>query len=187
MPSGRVRPSPFGDVHTPHRLRVIAAAMHAVLEVAQLGVQILAVLLPRDPIDARRCILAKALVRLLQKRHLEMAQQVGEPFPFSFLRSLSDPLQARERAFPVLSPERVSWSRFPVGRALSLHRLLGRYPRVRRLLAGRYSARVRLLEGLLRISVMAFPPVPAVHHRPAGPFEVSRFPCMRRVWPCRTL
>jgi hypothetical protein len=40
-------------------------------------------------------------------------------------------------------------------------------------------ARVRLLEGLLRITAVAFPPVPTVYHLPAGPFEVSRFPCMR--------
>jgi hypothetical protein len=166
-------------MHTPHRLRMIVAAMNAVPKVAQAGVQILAVLVPRNPIDTRGSILAEALVRLLQKRLLDMAQQIGEPFPFPLLCSLSDPLQGRERACPVLSPERVSWSRFPVGRALSLHRLDGRYPRLRRLLAGRYSARVRLLEGLLRITAVAFPPVPAVYHRPAGPFEVSRFPCMR--------
>jgi hypothetical protein len=51
-----------------------------------------------------------------------------------------------------------------MGRAPSLHRLDGRYPRLRRLLAGRYYERVRLLGGLLRVAAFAFPPVPAAHH-----------------------
>ena len=86
-----------------------------------------------------------------------------------------------------LSPARSFSGVASLGRVPSLHRLDGRYPRLRRLLAGRYYERVRLLGGLLRITACAFPPVPPRHHQRVGPSEVSRFPCMRHVCACRTL
>ncbi len=46
---------------------MIPAAMDAVSEVAQAGVQILTVLAPRHPIDARGRLLAKAVVRVPKK------------------------------------------------------------------------------------------------------------------------
>ena len=110
---------------------------------------------------------SQALVRLLQERHLDVAQQVGPLLLWLLFRSLSDPLQCRERACSVLCRERVSCSGFSLGRGPSLHRLDGRYPRLRRLL--RYNARVRLLDGLRRIVAFAFPCLLAVHHRWRGP------------------
>jgi len=56
----------FRDVHPPHRLRMVATAVNAVLEVAQAGVQILAVLAPRHTINARGRCLVEAVVRLSQ-------------------------------------------------------------------------------------------------------------------------
>ena len=135
----------------------------------------LAVLLPGDAIDARSCRPTKALVRLRQQRHLQRAHQVGEPLPFLLLRSLSDPLHLRWRASPVLCPVRVSVGGFPLGRGPSLHRLDGRYPRLRRF---RYwscptpgaSCEVRPA-GLL---AAAHRP-PSTTGPPPGP---PRFPCM---------
>jgi len=110
------------------------------------------------------------------------------------LRSLADPLGDVGAEFRALGPVRVSPSGFPVGRAPSLHRLPGRYPRVRRLLAGRYYERVRLLRGLrLRgshpygLRLFAFPCLPPASFDGRAPSEVSRFPCMRHVCACRAL
>jgi hypothetical protein len=87
---------------------MIAAALYAVLEVPQSLVQILPVRAPRDPIYTWGRALLQALICLLEQRHLDVAEEVIESCPFSFLCSLSDPLHYRERAFPVLCPERVS-------------------------------------------------------------------------------
>src|SRR5512132_1523706 len=137
----RPRAIALRDVHSADRQRMVAPAMNAVLEVEQIGVQLLALLFPRHPIHAWRRLLPEAQIGLLQKRNLHVAQPVGEPFLPVIQGSLSDSFQGRGRADPVLSPGRVSWNEFPVGRTPFLHRLLGRYPRVRRLL--RYYACVR--------------------------------------------
>src|SRR5438093_512992 len=92
----------------------------------------------------------------------------------------------RERAFPVLCPVRVSVGGFPVGLAPSLHRILGRYPRVLRL--PRYYVRVRLLGGIPSgLRLVVFPLLPATHHTRRGSSEVSRFPFRRHVLACRSL
>jgi len=85
---------------------------------------------------------------------------------------------ARCCAYPVLCRERVSCSGFPLGLGPSLHRLDGRYPRLRRLL--RYYGRVRLLDrSLCGARLVAFPQLLAVHHRRTSAFEVSRLPCRK--------
>jgi len=121
-------------------------ALHAAFEIQEPLVEILAERLPRLSVDPRRRVLAEALVRLLQQRRLDVTQQVRERLSSSLLRSLSDPIEyvsARARRCVRCAFRR---SNFPVGRAPSLHRVLGRYPRVPRLL--RYYERVRLLGGL---------------------------------------
>ena len=47
-----------------------------------------------------------------------VAEQVVESLLLLLFRSLSDPLQERERVLPVLSRERVSWSSFPLAAPL---------------------------------------------------------------------
>jgi hypothetical protein len=51
-------------VHAPHRLRVVAAAMDAILKVEQAGVEVLAVLFPRDPIHSGRRALTTTAANL---------------------------------------------------------------------------------------------------------------------------
>ena len=60
-------PIAFRDVHAPHWLRMIAATMDSVLQIEQAFVETLAVLVPGHPVHAGRCVLSKALVRLLAK------------------------------------------------------------------------------------------------------------------------
>ena len=115
-----------------------------------------------------------------------LPKQIVEPLSLALLRFRSDPLEVRERGLSVLCPGRVSLGGFPVGRAPSLRRVLGRYPRVPRLL--RYYGHVRPLDGLLTgLRLVAFPDPPAAHHSRRGPVEVSRFPCRRHVLACRGL
>ena len=111
--------------------------------------------------------------------------------PFSFLLSLRSE-STRPTRHPGPVPGRASSLGFPLGRAPFLHRLDGRYPRLRRLL--RYHAPVRLLEGLqLRgtcpygLRLVVFPRLPAAHHGRTGTLEVSRLPCRRHVLTCRGL
>ena len=152
--------------------------MDSVLQVEQALVETLAVLFPRDSVHSGCRILPEALVRLPQERHLHVAEQRGPLLLWLLLCSLSDPLQERERAFSVLGRKRVSCSGFPLGLGPSLHRLDGRYPRLRRL--PRYHALVRLLDGLFHgLRLFTFPRLPAVHHWRRGHVEVSRLPCRK--------
>jgi len=130
----------FRDVHAPDRLRVIAPTVDAVLQVVQALVETVAVPGPGHRIHAGRRVATKALVRLREPRHPEVDEQVGPFLLRSLFRALPDPLQGRGHVAPALGRGRVSCNRLSLGRGPSLHRLDGRYPRLRRLL--RYYARV---------------------------------------------
>jgi len=166
---------------------MVAAAVNPVLQVREVSFELLAVLAPRDPIDAGSRMLLEALVRLAKQRLLQVTEKIRKLRLLVRSCFLSDPLQVRGRAFPALSPARVSWSEFSLGRTPSLHRLDGRYPRLRRLL--RYYACVRLLGGLWpRLVDSTFPQLPAAHHvERRGASEVSRFPCRGHLRACRIL
>src|SRR5690606_35917534 len=116
-----------------HRLRVVAATMDAVLQVAQALVETLAVRFPGDPIHPGRRALSKAEIRPLEQRHPEVAEQVGPLLLWLRGGSLSYPLQDRGRVLFALCRGRVSCSGIPLGLGPSLHRLEGRYPHLRRL------------------------------------------------------
>ena len=175
------------DMHPSHGKRVIAAAVDPVLQVREASFEMLAVLAPRDPIHPGCRFLLQASIRLRQKRHLQVAHQVAE-LRLLVLRCLaSDPLQVRGRACPALGPERVSWCGFSLGLAPSLHRLGGRYPRLRRF--HRYYGLVRLPGSLRpRLVDSPFPRLPdARHGGRRGASGVSRFPCREYVRACRAL
>src|SRR5947207_350032 len=130
----------FRDVNATDRLRMVAATMDSVLQVAQAFVQTLAICFPGDSVHASCRSFPEPSIGLLQDRHLHMAEQRGPLLLWLLLCSLSDPLQERERIVLALSLGCVSCSRFSLGLGPSLHRLDGRYPRLRRLL--RYYALV---------------------------------------------
>jgi hypothetical protein len=161
---------------TPHRLRVVVATMDSILQVKQALVETLAVLSPRHLIHSCRRIPSKTLVRLLEKRLLDVAQQVGPLFYWLLPRSLSHPLQKAERIGLALCRGCVFRSGLSLGLGPSLCRLDGRYPRLRRLL--RYYDLVRLLsDSLPGLAAFAFPWLPAAHHWRRGIAEISRLPC----------
>jgi hypothetical protein len=62
------------NLHATHRLRVIAAAMHAVLQIHESGVEILAVPCPCLSIHSCCRILLQPLVSLPKQRQLDVAQ-----------------------------------------------------------------------------------------------------------------
>src|SRR6187402_2525875 len=106
-----------------------------------------------------------------------MAEEVGVLSSFSsWLVSASGSASLGGRTFPTLNSVCVSARELLLRRAPSLHRLDGRYPRLRRLL--RYYERVRLLAGSSpRLSADAFPGLLGGDHHPSSAIEVSRFPC----------
>jgi hypothetical protein len=88
--AGRPRtPIAFRDVHAPHRLRVAAAVMNAILLVEQASVEVLAGFFARAPLHSGRRAPTQALVRLLQRRHIDRAQQVVEPLAGAIARASS--------------------------------------------------------------------------------------------------
>ena len=139
--------------------------------------QVLPVVVPRLPIDARGRVPLQAEVGRSQSLGFVdvMEERREPPLPVSF-RCLSYSLESAEHAFPALCPERVGLGRVPLGPTPSLHRLRPRWSGFVRRLPWYYGS-VRL-------------PVP-VHHRrtPFGfPMRstspstadrrgISRFPC----------
>lgn len=176
---------PLGDEDPAHGQRLVAPAVKAVLKSSELLLQVLAVLRPRRTIDTCRGPSLETLVRLPQQRHRQVAEQVVEPFLLVRLRAFAHPVQMHVDVLPALCRGRSGCPRFSLGHAPSLHRLDGRYPRLRRLLAGRYYERVRLLDAYPSgLRLLAFPLVPPLRW---ASIEVSRFPCMRHVRACRGL
>ena len=60
----------FRDVHAPHRLRMVASALKAVLKIEQPVGQALGVAAPCLPIEPAGRVLAQSLERFLEQRHL---------------------------------------------------------------------------------------------------------------------
>ena len=52
-PKGLCRPSAFGNIRPPGGLRSVCASLQPIGKVLEIGLQVLAVLLPRHPIDPR--------------------------------------------------------------------------------------------------------------------------------------
>src|SRR5690606_41093276 len=101
----------FRYVHPADRWRPIAATLDPILEVEQPGFEVFAIVAPRLPIYPSCRIFPQALIRLLQQRHLDVTQQVGEPLLLLLSGSLSDPLQHCSYGFPVLCPAVRRWAR----------------------------------------------------------------------------
>ena len=119
--------------------------------------QLLAVLSHVTSSTPGAACLRRRAIRLLEQRHLDVAEQVGELLLLLLLCFLADPLQVCERGFPPLCAlVRVSLIGIPLGRWSFPPSTPRALPRVRRLL--RYYDRVRLLGGLWRIAAHAFPP-----------------------------
>src|SRR5690606_33830500 len=74
--------------------------------------EVFAIVAPRLPIYPSCRIFPQALIRLLQQRHLDVTQQVGEPLLLLLSGSLSDPLQHCSYGFPVLCPAVRRWADF---------------------------------------------------------------------------
>ena len=87
IPIGRVFPPVLRDVDTPDRLMAIALRLHPRVQILEVSLQVLPVLLLRDPIHTHRRILAHAVIGSLQGRHIDQMRQRVEPSFGLLLRS----------------------------------------------------------------------------------------------------
>src|SRR5580693_2269809 len=164
------------DVNSTHRLCSVRSTLESLGEVLEIRLEGLAVVLPRLPIDARGRILLRCQVRCPQSFDVvNVVVERSEPLFLVPSCCLTYPLQRAWRAFPALSPGRVTLERVPLGQLPSLLRFrcrsLGFVQRVRR-----YSEAVRLPTSVHhRWSSFDFPTRSAVLSS-ADSRGISRFP-----------
>jgi hypothetical protein len=118
-------PVPFRDVRPPDRLRPVAPAMHASVQVLEVALKILPVVVPRHAIHPRRGLRPKREVRRPQTVDIDVVQERREP---CFLVLLCDLAHAIQRTWRALSGS-ASGARFagrvPLGQPPFLSRLRG--------------------------------------------------------------
>ncbi len=196
------------DVHPPRRSWSVRSSVHTRMQGSEVGLELRAVVLPCDVVDARCCIPLQREEGRPESVKVDVVQERGEPRSLVSNSGLTYTVERLERLSPALSPARLRLVRVPRGQAPSLHRRRGqiagvvrrlrwyygpvRLPRTvhRRVVAlGRSDAarranrggRCRALPVLAqRVSVRA------TGLRPRGPAERSPWRA-RSVWPSASL
>ena len=108
-PSGRSRPSAFGMYARRTGFARYAPRLQPSGEVLEVRLQILSVVPPRLPIDARRRVPLQGEVGGAQPLDgVDVVQERGEPLLPILVRCLTYPLKRAGRTVPALSPERVA-------------------------------------------------------------------------------
>jgi hypothetical protein len=161
--------------HPPRRPRPVCAPVDPCVKVPKVLLEILPVVLPRDPVHPGSGLGLKRPVGRPQAIDVNVVQERGEPrFPVRSRHS-AHTVQPTERALPGTGSGARFAGRVPLGRPASLHRL--RRPAlgiVRQLL--RYYRTVRLLAIVHHgITALTFPARPALPSPQAGDRETSRF------------
>src|SRR5215213_10204788 len=180
-PEWPLPPVVFSDVASEHCLCSIGPAPQPRREVCEIALQILPVLSPRFPIDARSRVALQPVVGFAQcAQVVDVVHEAGELRLLIFHRCLSYPPQRTLHDFPVLCPVRVLPRRFPFGQTPSLHPLRHR--------------RTFLVRGFRRYYESVRLPAPVHHRRTSLDFTMrpkrasshsrrsSRF--SRRLLPC---
>ena len=127
----RQRPLPaicLRYVRPARRLRAVRAAMDAVVQICEPGLELRLVRAPRHPIHAGGGVSLQRVERLPQAVGIDVVQQRSEPF--LLLSSCGSPyaVQRLGHAPPVQRPVRVVLARVPLGPGPSLLRLRPRSP-----------------------------------------------------------
>ena len=123
-PEWPLRSVGFRDVHPSDWLCSVRSSSQARGEVFEVALQLLSVALPRCPVDSRCRVPLEAKVRLAQGLDVvNVVQERREPSSLVRLRCLPYAVPRTVHAFPALCPERVLWSRIPLGLPPSLHPL----------------------------------------------------------------
>jgi hypothetical protein len=163
-PADPERPLPpvgLRDKHSPRRLRSVAPAMHARVQILEVGLEIPPVLVPRHAVHPRRRLRPKREVRQPETIDIDVMQERHEPRVLVRCCHSPHATKLTERALPGSASGARFAGRVPLGRSASLHRL--RRPAlgiVRQL--HRYYQTVRLLTIVHHgITALAFPARPA--------------------------
>ncbi len=176
-PERSLPPVGLGDVHPTHRLGPVRSTLEPIGKLAEIVLQLLAVVPPRLAVHARRRLMLQTEVGSAQPLAvIDVVQERGEPHLPILSCCLTYSLQRTGRTWPALGPGRVLLGRVPLGQSPSLHRLRRRLPGlVRRL--HRYYGTVRL-PGFVhrRRASLDFPTRPAAPSA-AGELRTSRFSC----------
>src|SRR5215469_10332620 len=125
------------DVNSTHRSRSVRSPLEPMGEILQVRLKVLSVVLPGLSVDACGRVLLNSQVGCPQSFLVgDVVQERSEPLFLVIACCLTYPLERAERAFPALSPERVTLGRVPLGSFPSLPRLrcqsLGIVRRLRR-------------------------------------------------------
>src|SRR5262249_30320835 len=174
------------DENPTYRPCSVGSSLESLGEILEVGLEGLAVVLPRLAIDGRRRILLNRQVRGAPSFDVvDVVQERSEPLSPILSGCLTYPLERAERAVPALSPERVALGQVSRGQLPSLRRLryrsLGLVRRLRR-----YFGAVRLPTFVHhRRTSLDFPPRSAALST-ADKRGISRFPhkvlaCMHGV------
>src|SRR6516162_5041803 len=174
------RPLPpvgLGDVHPPHRLGPVRSPLEPLGKLAEVVLQLLAIVAPRLAVHPRRGFpLEREICRAQGVQVIDVVQERSEPHPPISGCRQTYPLQRTGRAFPAPGPGRVLLGRIPFGRSPSLHLLRRRLPGiVRRLQRYYWTVRLPALVHRRRVS-LDFPTRPAPPSG-AGEHRISRFSC----------
>src|SRR5215472_15558295 len=164
------------DVNSANRSRPVGSSLESMGEILEVGLEGLAVVLPRLAVDPCRSILLYGKIGCPQSLNVvDVVEKRGEllfPIPSC---CLTYPLERAGRAFPALSPERVALGRVPLGQFSSLRHLRCRSLGIVQRLRGYYRT-VRLPTFVHhRRTSYDFPTRSAVLS-PADTRGISRFP-----------
>src|SRR5271167_1746827 len=165
------------DVYPTHRFGSIRSTLQPVGEILEVGLQGLAVVLPRLSVHTGRSFLLETKVGHAKHfRSVDVVQERCELQLLILACCLTYPLQRTRRVTPARSPGRVLLGRVPFGQTPSLHPLRGRFSGVVRGLR-RYYRSVRLPVFVRhRRTSLDFPMRPQASSAP-GERGISRFPC----------
>src|SRR5262245_59018754 len=110
------------DVRPAYRLGSVRSPFESLGQVLQIVSELLAVVLPRFPIDSRGSLSLQCVVGTAQPLDgVHMVQERGEPQLPILPCGLSYSLERAERTIPALCPEHVAFVRVPLGHRPSLH------------------------------------------------------------------
>src|SRR5215471_7322964 len=129
------------EVDSTNRSRSVRSSLESMGEILEVGLEILAVVLPGLAVHARGSILLNRKISCSQSFDVvDVVEERGEPLFLIPSCCLTYPLERVGRAVPALSPERVALGRVPLGQFSSLRRLrcrsLGIVQRLRRCRVG---------------------------------------------------
>src|SRR6266404_4434371 len=184
----------FSDVASEHWLRSISPAPQPRGEVCEIALQILTVLSPRFPINARSRITLQPIISLPQSAQVvDVVHEAGELHLPIFHGCLPYPPQRTLHDFPVQCPVRVLPRRLPFGQTPSLHLLrhwfVGNKCQLASFVRGlrRYYGSVRLPTSVhhrrtsLDFSMRSIPSGSGVDERRISRFSRRLLPCMPGV------